>query len=326
MGELNMGNPQTLEDFASWAISNYPAAHYYLAIDDHGSGPWGISWDDTSNSDNITIPELNDALNSVTNNGTAKIDIVAFEACLMGLYENAYDIRNYANYLFFFESISYGDTETYSSYLSGLTSGMTAEQLGKRIVEQYTQLLSFSSTPHVSALVDLSQMDALQSAIDDLVNALSGADSAKIAQARSDAQKFEENGDDVIGDSDPYVDLWDLADQFSVQIPAAATQAGLVKAAVEAAVADYRATSGYDWDHSNAHGLAIYYPDSATGAYSDYVNDQFYNSTRNGLWDEFLEGLYDTYSRSLSTNRGPVDRITDYDTDSLIYIPLVTRK
>ena len=38
MGELNMGDPQTLVDFVNWAKANYPADHYALAIVDHGCG------------------------------------------------------------------------------------------------------------------------------------------------------------------------------------------------------------------------------------------------------------------------------------------------
>ena len=36
--ELNMGSCQTLEDFASWCINNYPANKYALVLWDHGSG------------------------------------------------------------------------------------------------------------------------------------------------------------------------------------------------------------------------------------------------------------------------------------------------
>ena len=38
LGELNMGDPQTLVDFASWAAINYPAKKYLLVIWNHGGG------------------------------------------------------------------------------------------------------------------------------------------------------------------------------------------------------------------------------------------------------------------------------------------------
>jgi clostripain len=38
LGELNMGDPQTLVDFASWAVTEYPAEKYLLVIWNHGGG------------------------------------------------------------------------------------------------------------------------------------------------------------------------------------------------------------------------------------------------------------------------------------------------
>ena len=35
-GERNMGDPQTLKDFVTWAKTNYPATNYLLAFWDHG--------------------------------------------------------------------------------------------------------------------------------------------------------------------------------------------------------------------------------------------------------------------------------------------------
>lgn len=42
LGETNTGDPAVLIDFATWAITNYPAQRYLLIIWNHGSG-----WDDT---------------------------------------------------------------------------------------------------------------------------------------------------------------------------------------------------------------------------------------------------------------------------------------
>jgi len=35
-GEKNMGDPQTLVDFVSWGVQNYPAEHYAVILWDHG--------------------------------------------------------------------------------------------------------------------------------------------------------------------------------------------------------------------------------------------------------------------------------------------------
>lgn len=43
LGETNMGDPKVLEDFVTWGVTNYPAAHYLLVLWNHGAG-----WDDAN--------------------------------------------------------------------------------------------------------------------------------------------------------------------------------------------------------------------------------------------------------------------------------------
>ena len=38
LGELDMGNPQTLIDFVNWGVDNFPAQHYAVVLWDHGDG------------------------------------------------------------------------------------------------------------------------------------------------------------------------------------------------------------------------------------------------------------------------------------------------
>jgi hypothetical protein len=42
LGNTNTGDPKNLIDFATWAITNYPARRYFLVLWNHGAG-----WDDT---------------------------------------------------------------------------------------------------------------------------------------------------------------------------------------------------------------------------------------------------------------------------------------
>jgi hypothetical protein len=44
LGEVSMADPQTLVDFATWAIKTYPADKYVLILSDHGMGwPGGMT-------------------------------------------------------------------------------------------------------------------------------------------------------------------------------------------------------------------------------------------------------------------------------------------
>ena len=50
LGELDTGDPQTLIDFVTWAVQNYPAKKYALVLSDHGGGWTGGFSDMTSSS------------------------------------------------------------------------------------------------------------------------------------------------------------------------------------------------------------------------------------------------------------------------------------
>mgnify|MGYP001108599363 FL=1 len=45
LGEVNMADAQTLVEFVTWAIGNFPAEKYALIISDHGMG-WPGGWSD----------------------------------------------------------------------------------------------------------------------------------------------------------------------------------------------------------------------------------------------------------------------------------------
>jgi hypothetical protein len=45
LGEVNMADGETLVDFITWAVTNYPARKYALIMSDHGAG-WPGGWND----------------------------------------------------------------------------------------------------------------------------------------------------------------------------------------------------------------------------------------------------------------------------------------
>ncbi|HMN28339.1 MAG TPA: clostripain-related cysteine peptidase, partial [Caldilineaceae bacterium] len=296
LGEVNMGDGQTLVNFATWAMQNYPADHYYLAIDDHGGGVSGISWDDTSNGDNIENNELYAALKQITNNGERKLDVFAYEACLMAMYENVYDLRQFTKYIFGFPTISFTNNASYPSYLGDqrFSANSDGRALGEIMFDVYYQAVQ---NAYVVSLVDSSKLDALHTAVTGLSAALRpqlNASAAKMAGARSAAQKIDANADNRLSDEDAYIDLWDLANKLAGQ-GLATTEVAALKQALEAAVIrvdHHPASANTPVDYANAHGLSIYWPLTPSGAYSNYVGNVIYNSTRDGQWDEFLKEFF----------------------------------
>jgi hypothetical protein len=317
LSEQNMGNPDTLAAFAKWSMDNYPAENYYLAVDDHGHGVYGISWDKTNNNDSITPPELYSALKNATNNGTRKIDIFDYEACLMGMAENAYDVREWVDYVVFFEQISWG-LNTYPNYFSDLSSTDVPLTVGTRIINRYHAEADNEGYPHTISLVDTSQMANVKLATTNLGDALvATGDRTAVTNARNNAQAFAADNDATNPAYADYIDLWDLADETS-GLSGVATAATQVKNAVQNTVKVEQHSSGnvdsFYWNHSSVHGLSIYYPASnASGVFGDYIAERLFKMSAdesgiNGRWDEFLEWAVTTSGNGAGNGLGGGDR------------------
>jgi hypothetical protein len=82
-GERNMGDPQTLVDFVTWAKANYPADRYVLYFWGHGWN-WhpGYVMEDDSSADTLDYGELKAALPQL-----GFIDVVGFDGCNMASIE-----------------------------------------------------------------------------------------------------------------------------------------------------------------------------------------------------------------------------------------------
>ncbi len=333
-GELNMGHPDTLANFVSWSMDQYPADHYYLAVDDHGDGVYGISFDSASQNDQLTPPDLYAALKSATHNGNRKIDIFDFEACLMGLAENAYDLREWVDYVVFFQQISWG-IDTYPAYFGDLASTDTPPDVGRRIVDRYYAQASAEGYPHTISLIDTSQMVGVRDAVTSFGDTIRDTDTLNqrnaVTSARDNSQAFAADVDATNPIRAEYIDLWDLADHAS-GLSLAPTEAAAVKSAVDAAVVHERhasgEVSGYPWDHRGAHGLSIYYPTTkSSSAFGEYPTRYRMSQDQDGRWDEFLAWALPTgIGRGMYSSRSTF-RLAGGDAFvfKYVYLPAVLR-
>ena len=111
LGEANMADANTLVDFVTWAVGNYPAEHYVLILSDHGMG-WPGGWSDAApkRSDNsnalssrigdqIYLNELDQALGAIrSQTGIERFDMIGMDACLMGHLEVFTMLASHAQY------------------------------------------------------------------------------------------------------------------------------------------------------------------------------------------------------------------------------------
>jgi hypothetical protein len=89
LGEANMGDGETLSDFASHAFDRFRSARTCLVLWDHGAGWWMGCCEDRLSNDWLTPTEMRGALTETTEVIGSPVDIVAFDACIMGSLEVA---------------------------------------------------------------------------------------------------------------------------------------------------------------------------------------------------------------------------------------------
>lgn len=155
LGEVNMADPATLVDFATWAIKTFPADHYVLILSDHGMG-WPGGWTDGDMSDSLVADgkaplikvvgnalysdQLDTALKKIRQeSGIDKFDIIGMDACLMGQLEIMSMLSQHAQI-----AITSQETEpslgwAYTAFLQALTQNpqMNAADLAKQVVQTY---------------------------------------------------------------------------------------------------------------------------------------------------------------------------------------------
>lgn len=296
MGELNMGDPQTLQDFITWARDTYIATHTYLAVADHGRGTTGIAWD--GEDDFITVAELRTALRMATGDGIAPLDIVHYDACLMAMLEDAYQIRDYARYMVASENLGWS-AFAYHRYVLHATADTSPAILATAIADEYFNELT--GYPRTISAFDLGQAEIVAGAVTTLATALQAelTDNVyAIGNTRLATQKFDSRDYYVINTDDEYLDLYDLARLLKQNVPGDTVQiaAQAVMDAVDDFVIAEHHASGYYRGHylnlDNAHGVSIYFPPLPGGwDYDDYMMHVF-DFTAQEEWDEFLMAYF----------------------------------
>lgn len=286
MGNVDMGNPDTLRAFITWGQQNYPADHYCLVVWNHGSG-WrsrtltvgeitrNVSFDDTSGT-SIKTTDFAYAVGSAS----PKIDLIAMDASLMQMLEVAYELRDSAQLLVASEESPPGEGYVYDKWLAPLAAnpGMSPRELGTVIAQQYVQAY-VNSYFVTQSVVQLSNVPAVAAAVNDLGAAIlphATTDAAALATARQSAQAYA---------FDYYKDLSDYAQIVNQLLPdpAIATAYSKLQTALSAAVL-YEAHTGTEV--AKSHGLSIYVP-TPTQYASSYESLHFTQDYPN--WDALLK-------------------------------------
>ncbi len=325
LGEVDMGNPATLIDFAVWAMTSYPADRYVLIMSDHGAG-WHGGWSDGDNGnyEGLLMHHIAEALDGITSRtGVDKLDLVAFDACLMSQLESLTMIEPYARIAVASEETIPSIGMAYKSFLVSLQQNpaMSPANFGEMILTSYidqderivnedarsefvSEVFNYSgyTTPEEVAyemsiditmtVVNLEALPYLNAALNSLAYEMTFIDQAIVARARAYAQSYY----NIYGSNVPpaFIDLGNfasllVAESGSTNISTAANR--LFAALDEVVIAERHGP-----ERPGSTGISIYFPNSMLYQ-SDYAGYNAYNYSVDHFvevsqWDDFLAFHY----------------------------------
>ncbi|MDI6826885.1 MAG: clostripain-related cysteine peptidase [Armatimonadota bacterium] len=292
LGELDMSSESVLSDFIHWGTANYPADYYVLVLWDHGRG-WqtraqtlalerpikAINYDQSSMKE-MNLDQLHSALAS-----DPKLDIVLFDACLMGMLEVAYAIDDNAEIMVASEDNIPASGQPYHLLLSTLQSkpDMTPFEFGTVIVNSYVgYYINNTSGPLTASAIKLSSIRELANAVDNLGTAILQNLNSERSIVRDVQQKVQYFDSEKMF-YDDYKDIYDFASLLSTQ--AATVEVRSAASSVTNAVKNIIIAERHAGNQvANAHGISIYVPAPGTLS-AKYCQISF---AQNTSWDEFL--------------------------------------
>src|SRR5919106_3658128 len=253
LGELDTGDPQTLINFVTWAVQNYPAKKYALVLSDHGGGWTGGFSDMTSSSySDLSIPEIVSSIEQIRQNtGVDKFELIGFDACLMGQIEVFGSLYPYSNYMVASEEVEPGYGWSYAAWLEQLAQNTTMDGngLSNSIVSTYVlndilltggrasadEIAQEESTTTLSA-VESARVPDVIGAMNVFVTAITGLDQSLVAEARTYTRSyFSLFGEEV---SPSFIDLGNFAEVLTTLTDDTAIEQAAVQlqTAIDAAV------------------------------------------------------------------------------------------
>ncbi len=313
--EIDMGDGETLKDFMVWAASEYPAKRKILVIWNHGSGWKKVAEDRDSH---LTVPEIRESIEEYREiTGDPPLTLIGFDACLMGMFEIAYELKEHAEMIHGSEAYEPLEGWTYNHLLYKLDEDMTNSELAYHVVNDYVESYRngsvYTSYSVTAAVVDTNKLDNLNDKLENFsstLNSILPLYKDQISYSRDETQRYDQNPD--------YRDLYDLAVNVENRIPVydARMYAVNLRNAIEDAV-----ISEDHWQKpgklpvDRAHGLTIYFPtEGIEEGYSDLSNG-------NSEWADFIENFaieINTDSQFTTLNSTSVDTGTGYNDSVMI--------
>ncbi|MCJ7607541.1 MAG: clostripain-related cysteine peptidase [Thermoplasmata archaeon] len=280
--EMNFGDGATFSWFISEVSTLYPSEKLSVTASDHGAGWKEFSYDQTSG-DEIRMPEMKAAIEDAG----VFIDILSFDACLMGSIEVAYEA--YTTGLVHYmvgseesvplEGFPYDDMLTSAALDPTRTPAQVAIDMVEGYGQHYDQTSAMSVTLSAVDILSIGQSTATFQTWCGLMHDNLGT----YGRVYKDALKTAYIAFGTMN----YVDMADLGDtlladsRFSNPALRSATT-GMITAIDSAVIAIYANSDGPE-----SRGLTLYWATKGEWRYfgADYADVQFAVDTG---WDDFL--------------------------------------
>jgi len=294
-GVVDMASPAALTSFISWAKATYPAAHYALVVWDHGAGwkakkissPARGAVQDATSGNFMSLPDLAKGVRDAN----VPLDIINFDACLMAMYEVAYEFTGLTDYMVFSEQTEPGNGDPYDTILAALaaTPTMSSRTLASTIVDKYNAFyVPDTRNETTKSAIDMAQLSQLDAKIIALSAALATDTSTKAvvqaAQANTQNYVYPANHD-----------IYDFCSYLASRVSGTAkTVCGQIMTLMPSIVINNKYTGT---SVNKSHGLAIYLPkadETSATDLTEYGKLKCNLTTRasaGGTWGSYVESL-----------------------------------
>ena len=259
--QASMGAQETFSEFLSYGTENYPAEKMCVIVWDHGSGSIdGVANDENYDFEALTLPEIDSALEKVSESMTDSFELFGFDACLMANYETAHMLRPYSRYMIASEEIEPSGGWDYTTLLKTIADdkAISGGELGRTVCDAYYAKCQSNGKEAAITLsvTDLKKFDEVEKAFDTVAermreNSVQSKGIQAIAQSAKNAQKFGGTSYE-----EGYSNMVDLRHFAENAVDIDGSQA-LIAALDEAVI--YKVNGA---QKNKSGGLSFYYPSS----------------------------------------------------------------
>lgn len=300
------GDENTLIKALIWGVTEFPSDHIFVDIWNHGSGSLnrkmhemyqhrGVCYDD-STGHYLNDLNLKHAFDIMVNQylGGNKIDIVAFDACLMADIEIAFTLMPYAHYLVSSQETVPGTGFNYTALLTPFAkTNPEAITVAKNLVASYETQYKNSGQSYTLSAINLDKFNPIVSYTNTIAQLLNKFLLADQTDAFYDTITQSVSPKNCLHFEEPtYIDLYSFYSNLYKNISSmglGANQQAQIKSALRNALSlmsQVIFANVKSYDVATARGLSIYFADNNDGIEPSY--QELYWSQANPQWLQFL--------------------------------------